>query len=99
MTVDEKVTRKELTGRSSAASSVAVPNHKAGAVPKYLKVIDINIVIDMLLMSLHMYVKKVVAIVNIICDCDDADVSGEVGRDGDGKDAVVCLHFARKERN
>jgi len=32
-----KVTRKELTGRSSAASSVAVPNHKAGAVPKYLK--------------------------------------------------------------
>ena len=39
MKVDAKVTRKELTGRSSAASSVAVPNHKAGAVPKYLKVI------------------------------------------------------------
>ena len=96
--VDEKVTRKELTGRSSAASSVAVPNHKAGAVPKYLKVIGTNIVIDMLLMSLHMYVKKVVAIVNIVCDCDDADVSGEVGRDGDGKDAcgVVCLQ-GRKE--
>ena len=47
----EKVTRKELTGRSSAASSVAVPNHKAGAVPKYLKVIGITFVIDMLLIS------------------------------------------------
>ena len=56
LTVDDKVTRKELTGRSSAASGVAVPNHKAGAVPKYLKVIDINIVIDILLMSLHLVV-------------------------------------------
>ena len=51
--VDEKVTRKELTGRSSAASGVAVPNHKAGAVPKYLKVIGINIEIDILLSSLR----------------------------------------------
>ena len=51
MKVDAKVTRKELTGRSSAASSVAVPNHKAGAVPKYLKVIGITFVIDMLLIS------------------------------------------------
>ena len=33
-----QVTRKELTGRNSAASSVVQHNHKAGAVPKYLKV-------------------------------------------------------------
>jgi len=32
-----KVARKELTGRNSAASSVVQHNHKAGAVPKYLK--------------------------------------------------------------
>ena len=49
--------------------------------------------IDMLLVSLFMHAKKVVAIVKIVRDCGDADVSGEVGRDGDGKDAcgVVCL--------
>ena len=34
-----QVTRKELTGRNSAASSVVQHNHKAGAVPKYLKVL------------------------------------------------------------
>ena len=33
------MTRKELTGRNSAASSVVQHNHKAGAVPKYLKVL------------------------------------------------------------
>ena len=47
----------------------------------------------MLLVSLSMHAKKVVAIVNIVWACDDADVSGEAGRDGDAKDAcgVVCL--------
>ena len=39
-----QVTRKELTGRSSAASSVVQHNHKAGAVPKYLKVATVMMV-------------------------------------------------------
>ena len=37
-TMLSQVTRKELTGRNSAASSIVQHNHKAGAVPKYLKV-------------------------------------------------------------
>ena len=31
-----QVVKKELTGRTSAASSVTAARHRAGAVPKYL---------------------------------------------------------------
>ena len=50
-----QVTRKELTGRNSAASSVVQHNHKAGAVPKYLKVLMLmKTMVKMLIMIKRM---------------------------------------------
>ena len=56
--------------------------------------------IDMLLVSLFMHAKKVVAIVKIVCDCGDADVVVKLAEMVMEKMLVVLfVCFARQERN